>query len=156
MTGDRFRDGIFALRTRRVGAVGEMLVKRLVSLGKAQNQFHDLYDDIHGHRTEVKFCTVLKKAEIAITESTVLKAVELALAENRMVRVADGMTTVFDCNVQQVKPRFFEILYYGLFFADEVMLFRATTEQVEAMPGYSPKQHAGNVGEGQFHITQKN
>ena len=34
-----FRDGIFALRTRRFGTVAEIMIKKLVNASKSKNQF---------------------------------------------------------------------------------------------------------------------
>jgi len=59
----------------------------------------------------------------------------------------------FDCNIQQVKKVEFDVLYYGLFFADCVKIFRIMSEQIGSQIFYSDKQHKGNVGEGQFHIN---
>jgi hypothetical protein len=67
----------------------------------------------------------------------------------------------FDCNIQQVKRREFDVLYYGLFFSDCVQIFRIDSSEIKTRAegggiGYSDKQHKGKVGEGQFHITEKN
>jgi hypothetical protein len=117
MDDKALRDGIFALHTRRFGSVAEVLVQRLVKLGKGQNLFHDLYDDMRNHRVEVKFSVVRKKAEIPITEATVLKAIEGATSEQRMVKFAEWEHVEFDCNIQQIKRAQFDVLYYGLFFS---------------------------------------
>ena len=42
-----FRDGIFALRTRRFGTVAELMIEALYSFTKSHNQFHDRYDDAY-------------------------------------------------------------------------------------------------------------
>lgn len=60
MTGNELREAIFNMRTSRPGKAGELLIKRLYSLGKAKNIFHDLYDDISKNRYEVKFSYVRK------------------------------------------------------------------------------------------------
>ena len=44
-----FRDGIFALRTRRFGTVAELMIEALYNFTKSHNQFHDRYDEV-GHR----------------------------------------------------------------------------------------------------------
>ncbi len=54
MDGEKLRDGIFALRTRRFGSVAECMVKRLLKCSLARSLFHDLYDDALHHRIEVK------------------------------------------------------------------------------------------------------
>ena len=50
-----FRDGIFALRTRRFGTVAEIMIKKLVNASKSKNQFHDLYDEAVKSRIVCKF-----------------------------------------------------------------------------------------------------
>src|SRR5213592_3003014 len=70
-------------------------------------------------------------------------------------------TTKSSFMVQKVKRRKFDVLYYGLFFSDCVKIFRIKKSDIKTREeggdiGYSDKQHEGNVGEGQFHLTEKN
>lgn len=160
MDGESFRDGIFALRTRRFGSVAECMIKRLLKYSRARSLFHDLYDDQRKHRVEVKFSIVQKKAETTVTEETVLRCIEESIAENRMVLFSEWKQHKFDCNIQQVKRTEFEVLYYGLFFSDCVKIFRIESLDVRenAKGGrifYSDRQHKGNIGEGQFHINSQ-
>ena len=57
---ESFRDGIFALRTRRFGTVAELMIEGLFGLSKSHNQFHDRFDEDAGKRVEIKFSTVMK------------------------------------------------------------------------------------------------
>ena len=154
LDGDKLREGIFALRTRRFGTVAELMIKRLIKLGKARNQFHDLYDDAQNHRIEVKFSCVMKKAETPVMADTVLQCIAEAAAANRLVSFAKWSNFAFDCNIQQIKRAEFDVLYYGLFFSDCIQIFRIESSQISSEIGYSDKQHKGNIGEGQFHIKQ--
>ncbi len=128
---------------------------RIAEVGKGLNQFHDLYCDKTENRIEVKFSRVQRRAEVAITQNSVVKAIFAELDENRTVNLSDWKTAEFDCNIQQVKCAEFDILYYGLFFWDAILIFRMTCDQVksDAKIRYSDKQHKGNVGEGQFHVN---
>lgn len=153
MDGNTLRDGIFALHTRRFGTVAEVMIQRLIHAGKARNLFHDLYDDAANHRIEVKFSRVQKQAETTITEATVLQCIAEATAENRMVHFDKWKSFRFDCNIQQIKRVEFDVLYYGLFFADCVTIFRIKSGDIGSQIYYSDKQHKGNVGEGQFHVN---
>jgi hypothetical protein len=160
MDGEKFRDGIFALRTRRFGSVAECMVKRLRKYSKAKSVFHDLFDDARKHKIEVKFSVVQKKAETTVTEETVLRCIEEAVAENRMVAFSEWSQHRFDCNIQQVKRAEFDVLYYGLFFSDCVQIFRLESQEIKENAqggriGYSDRQHKGNIGEGQFHINAR-
>src|SRR5438128_2261044 len=109
MNGDKLRDGIFALRTRRFGSVAECMINRLVSCSKAKSQFHDLFDDKHQHRVEVKFSVVQKKAETTVSEGTVLRCIKEATAEERMVAFSEWKQHEFDCNIQQIKRKEFDV-----------------------------------------------
>ena len=154
MDGETLREGIFALNTRRFGSVAEVLIKRLVSLGKARSLFHDLYDDIVNKRVEVKFSRALKKSDVLVSEATVLQCIESATSEKRLVAWDDRQSIAFDCNIQQVKRSEFDVLYYGVFFSDCVAIFHIDSEEIGSQIYYSDKQHKGNIGEGQFHINQ--
>lgn len=155
MDARKLRDGIFAMRTRRVGSVAEMLVKRLVKLGKGRHFLHDLYDDVENKRVEVKFSVVTKKSEIPVTETTVLQAIEAATSEKRMVDFDEWANVTFDSNIQQIKRKQFDVLYYGLFFYGVVLVFRITSADIGHEIRYSDSQHFGNKGEGQFHINNR-
>ena len=154
MDGETLRDGIFALHTRRFGSVAEVMMQRILHCGKAHNLFHDLYDDAARHRIEVKFSRVQKASETRISEETVLQCIEEATSEHRLVGFDEWRRFRFDCNIQQVKRAEFDVLYYGLFFADCVKIFKINSADIGAQILYSDKQHKGNVGEGQFHINQ--
>jgi hypothetical protein len=156
MDGDALREGIFFLHTRRFGSVAELIVQRLVKLGKGRSLFHDLYDDVASKRVEVKFSRVLKRSETLITESTLLRCIEEATSEQRLVSFAHWRDAEFDCNIQQIKRREFDVLYYGLFFSDRVVIFHIGSDEIGVQINYSNFQHSGNEGEGQFHISQRN
>lgn len=156
LTAEQLRDAIFSMNTRRFGTVAEVMIKRLAGLGKGQSIFHDLYDGAAGKRVEVKFSTVRRRSERKLDENSVLACLEDELAANRQVKFAEWKEAEFDCNIQQVKKEEFEELYYGLFFHDQILIFRIGSGEIGEEIGYSDRQHKGNEGEGQFHITQKN
>jgi len=154
MDSEVFREGIFALNTRRFGSVAEVLIKRLVKLGRARNLFHDLFDDVESKRVEVKFSRALKKSGTLVNEDTVLQCIEAATSEKRSVAWDEREKVAYDCNIQQVKRKEFDVLYYGVFFSDSVAIFHIESGDIGPQIFYSDKQHKGNVGEGQFHINQ--
>ncbi len=151
-----FRDGIFALRTRRFGNVAEIMIKKLWELNESDSLAYDKKDLISGERIEIKFATVMKKNEDIIREDNVVEQCLLANIANRAMLRSEANEYDFDCNIQQVKRKEFDILFYGLFFADEIEIFEMKSESVLNCEGYSDKQHRGNEGEGQFHVTNKN
>lgn len=151
-----FRDGIFALRTRRFGTVAEIMIKRLYNLDDSGSLAYDKHARDTDEKVEVKFSTVMKENETRIREDNVIEQCKKANLANRALSSKKTKKHKFDCNIQQVKRKEFDVLYYGLFFADQVEIYRMNSEEVSRCPGYSDKQHRGNKGEGQFHINQDN
>lgn len=149
-----FRDGIFALRTRRFGTVAELMIEALYGFGQSHNQFHDRYDEDTHQRVEIKFSTVMKANEAVINRSNVIDQCKKGNLGNRALQSTEMYNHDFDCNIQQVKHLEFDILYYGLFFADRIAIFKMTSDEVISCAGYSNKQHKGNEGEGQFHLNR--
>lgn len=150
---NKFKNGIFSLRTRRLGTVAEIMIKKMFGFSDPTNKYHDMTDPVTKERIEVKFSTATKKNAIAIREDNVVRqCIEANELSNRVISSLEVEIEKFDCNIQQVKPAEFDILYYGLFFSDCVQIYKAKSNEVLAIQGWSGKQHAGNIGEGQFHI----
>ena len=149
-----FRDGIFALRTRRFGSIAELMIEALYSFTKSHNQFHDRYDEIGKKRIEIKFSTVMKSNEAVIDRNNIIDQCKKANLGNRALNSEDMLNYDFDCNIQQVKRLEFDVLYSGLFFADRIAIFKMNSNEILSCFGYSDKQHKGNEGEGQFHLNQ--
>lgn len=151
-----FRDGIFALRTRRFGTVAEIMIKHLYDLDEAGSLAFDKKTKDTDQRIEVKFSTVMKENDAKIRDNNVIEQCKKANLSNRAMKSDDVSTCSFDCNIQQVKRNEFDVLYYGLFFADQIEIYRMESSEILNCPGYSDKQHRGNEGEGQFHLNQDN
>lgn len=149
-----FRDGIFALRTRRFGSVAELMIEALYNLAQPSNQFHDRYDEVDRQRVEIKFSTVMKENEEVISRLNCIDQCKKANFGNRVLSSTDMYNCDFDCNIQQVKRLEFDVLYYGLFFADRIAIFKMSSNEILSCLGYSDKQHKGNKGEGQFHLNR--
>ena len=58
---NEFRDGIFALRTRRFGSVAEIMIKKMYQLEDSHTVAYDKFDTLQNNRIEVKFSTVMKE-----------------------------------------------------------------------------------------------
>ena len=152
-TIDRFRQGIFSLRTN-FGELAQLMLKKDMGFISADDNSYDLKDK-SGNRIEVKFSRAYKKS-IPINEDNVI-----LLCSNCSTMVyssveAENKTSDYDCNIQQLKPDCFDYLYYGVFFADSIIIFKMQSSEVLSFPGFSDKQHRGNIGEGQFHIKSSN
>ncbi|MED9963001.1 MAG: hypothetical protein U0J38_07560 [Bacteroidales bacterium] len=154
---EAFRDGIFALRTRRFGNVAELMIQKLFKLTDSKRLEFDKYDSKTNNKIEVKFSTVMKKNQATIKSDNLIEECLNANVANRAIELKDIDKYNFDCNIQQIKIVEFDILYYGLFFADKILIFKINSTQIKhANIGYSDKQHRNNKGEGQFHITNEN
>jgi hypothetical protein len=150
---EQIQQAIFGLHTRRFGAVAEIMIKKMVMLERSSTLAYDLFDDKEGTRIECKFSRAQKKAEVKITESTLFKALECEA--NRDIMYHEWKDFPWDCNIQQIKKAEFDILYYGVFFKDAILVFKVYSEQIDKEMRYSDKQHRGNTGEGQFHLNRQ-
>ena len=155
---EKLRDGIYALRTRRTGKVAEIMIKKMLGLEKPDSIFYDLLDTENNKKVEVKFSIAMRANAKKITEENVIEEIMKALKEKRFLKYEEAFNCAFDCNIQQIKTKEFDILYYGIFFSDKIIIFKMTKKEFEenkSKIGYSDKQHKGNKGEGQFHIKKK-
>lgn len=151
-----FRDNLFQMNTRRFGKVAEMIVKNLTDTRFSTNIHHDLNTNFNnGTRIEVKFSRVEKRHNRTIEDFNVLSVIETEGLSVRLFPFGEWKDHNFDCNIQQIKKNEFDVLVYGLMFADRVIIFMATPEQIDSNMRYSNKQHKGNEGEGQFHINPR-
>ena len=150
---DKFKMGLFSLNTRRFGTVAEYMIQLLYNFDESKSLAFDKKDN-KGNRIEVKFSRVLKENENSIKKENIIFEAKAANVSLRMIK--SNEESAFDCNIQQVKTKEFDILYYGLFFDDIIYIYKIKSSMVKNIPGYSDKQHRGNVGEGQFHINNKN
>ena len=140
---ENFREGIFALHTRRFGTVAELMIELLYKFDPSNVLNFDKKDGNNNKRVEVKFSNVIKQC---LNASTVYRAFNST--ETKMQK--------FDCNIQQIKNKEFDILYYGVFFKDHIEIFKIENDKIETLKNYSNKQHRGNIGEGQFHLNNAN
>ena len=84
-----FRDGIFALRTRRFGTIAELMIEALYGFSKSRNQFHDRYDESGHQRIEIKFSTVMKANEAVIRRHNAIDQCKKANLGNRALNSTD-------------------------------------------------------------------
>ena len=130
---------------------GEWLVTKIEkNLQSREDGSHDAILD--GQKCEIKISRALLK------QSSKLSFSEKLLVENSSKFINLNSKEKFDCNIQQVKPKCFDIIIYGVFFDDNIYLFKTDSKTIETDKniGYVDKQHRGNVGEGQFHIKRNN
>lgn len=149
-----FIEGLFALNTRRFGTVAEIMIKKLYDYQWSGVRAYDLYDERCNERIEVKFSRAAKEHSERISEQNVIsQCMSDAYLENRSMYSSETSQFIFDSNIQQIKCRNFDVLFYGLFFMDCIEIYGIPSPEVYNVPGYSDRQHEGNIGEGQFHLN---
>jgi hypothetical protein len=156
----KLRDAIFSLHTRKFGAVVEKLVERILEeFGFIVEKSNDLSYDrkINNEEDEIKGSRVLGKSVLNLENDNIVESL-LEHETNRFVNTVDNSNVEWDCNVQQIKTKLFNTLWYVLFFGDCVAIFKIGADEIitDKNISYSNKQHRGNEGEGQFHVTNKN
>ena len=173
---------------KKTGTLFEVVERHMHQMKKGRDVSHDA---LHGtDRIEIKGSRVItqKNAEQATN------LFECLLGEERFFSpVQQGLVLSYDCNIQQIKCRNFERIFYCLYFADAIVECEMSTDQLQAFIddkttgvcghisagalsdkagttvdaekrhaiekmqlAYSDFQHAGNEGEGQFHIKPGN
>lgn len=151
---DDFREGIFALHTRRFGTVAELMIELLYKFHPSNVLNFDKKDN--NKRIEVKFSRALKENTDTIKKNNVIQQCLNASTIYRAFNSTETKIQKFDCNIQQIKNKEFDVLYYGIFFKDHIEIFKIENDKIETLSNYSDKQHRGNIGEGQFHLTNTN
>jgi len=146
---------ILNLHTRKFGTVGEILVSKIIK--DLEDSDHLSYDrKLKNEKCEIKVSRAFEKA-ISITEENIC---EVMMQDNlsKMIKDQNKTKQKWDCNIQQIKLKCFDILWYGIFFEDMIYIFEILSEDIIKDPNiqYSNKQHRGNTGEGQFHLKNSN
>jgi hypothetical protein len=154
------RDAIFSLHTRKFGNVVEKLVESILQeFGFIVERPTDLSYDrtINKMKDEIKGSRVLGKCVLNLEIENIIDSL-LSHEKNRYVSLSESSENTWDCNIQQIKTKLFDTLWYVLFFGDCVAVFKITADEIvtDKNISYSNKQHRGNEGEGQFHVTEKN
>lgn len=91
---EEFRNGIFALRTRRFGTIAEIMIKKLYDLDESGSLAFDKRDRSSDKRIEVKFSTVMKENDDRIRDDNVIEQCRKAnLANSIEVTKAKGSFT---------------------------------------------------------------
>ena len=153
---EAFREGIINLNTRQFGKVVELIVTLIKDYKTSTNLDFDLYDSKRKRHIEVKSSRVFKKNKLDFKLNNLYNMIINNTNKNRLLKTNQVKTEKFDCNIQQVKAKLFDELYYLLFFYDRIEIFLIKNKQIkkDKKLKYSDKQHKGNIGEGQFHINQ--
>ena len=160
MDSKKFKDNIFKLQTRKFGTVGELILEKILVddgfiVDKSKNISYDRL--INNEQNEIKCSRVLANSRLKIDTSNIIEVIENYDSKTN-INFENCEEHKWDCNIQQIKFECFETLWYSLFFDDKVAFFRIEKNKIieDKNIAYSDKQHRGNKGEGQFHVTNKN
>ena len=148
---EQFKYGIFNLGTN-FGELAQLMIKELEKFTPADGKYFDLLDS-NSQKIEVKFSRAKKKLK-PLKKSKIIELCLNSASDSRMLTEAEATNITFDCNIQQIKPSEFDILYYGIFFKDKIVIFKVQSDDIPDIPGYSI-QHKGGT-EYQFHINKSN
>lgn len=146
---EQFKSGIFSLGTN-FGELAQLMIEKLEKFKPANGKYFNLLDS-NNRKIEVKFSRAKKKLK-SLQSSNIIDLCMNAVTDSRVLAERDATKVIFDCNIQQIKPSEFDMLYYGIFFKDKIVIFIAKSNEVPNMPGYSI-QHKGGT-EYQFHIKK--
>lgn len=160
MESKNFKDKIFNLQTRKFGTVGELILEKVLIdhgfiVDKSKNISYDRL--INNEQNEIKCSRVLASSRLKIDINNIIDVIE-SYDSKININFENCEEHKWDCNIQQIKFECFETLWYGLFFDDKVAFFKVEKDKIikDKNIAYSNKQHRGNKGEGQFHVTNKN
>lgn len=131
----QLRDGIFNMNTRRFGKVAEFMIAK--QYGYSTNTGTTDYDLISNDNSkiEVKFSRAEFKEGPITLNNCLQVCMENARPQLRRISctdVTDGdIERVFNSNIQQIKAFEFDYLYYGLFFDDQIAIFKMSSQDVK-------------------------
>lgn len=128
---NKFRDGIFALHTRRFGKIAELMIQKIYEMKDSKKLAFDLLSK-DNEKIEVKFSTVLRICGEKITSENLIEQAINSRLEKRMLTydMVKKQNIQFDCNIQQIKTVEFDVLYYGCFFEDKIMIFKIDAQKI--------------------------
>src|SRR5574344_778309 len=153
MKVNEFKKGLFSLRTRKFGTVSETMMKQLLNLESSTNLAYDMSQG--KKRIEIKSSMAISKVP-TIKEDNIISQIKSVPDMYHLVSTKDASKSNFDCNIQQIKCKDLDELYYSVYFNDSVLIFKMSAKDIKNYEGYCDKQHRYNEGEGQFHINSKN
>ncbi|MGT2866540.1 hypothetical protein [Streptococcus fryi] len=127
----KFQKGIFNLETIRFGRLPEIMLSKLYTYNFSGVKEYDLIDVATQKKIEVKFSCVRKKEIEPITPENILETCLKSADGNEDRKVHSSDLQEFDCNIQQIKPDQFDVLYYGLFFSEKIYIFKVDCEWIK-------------------------
>lgn len=126
------------------------------SLFNFQDSGHRHFDLKDGDkRIEVKFSRAKRKGAIQATDSPL--DLIMRPRHDDLVYLHEALDgEPFACNLQHIKPSEFDLLFFGIYFADRVLVFLLTKDDLQDPNLCFGRQSLGNVLEGQFRVDNRN
>ena len=153
---DDFKQSFINLNTRKFGRATEIIIGIIYDLNISDNLEYDLSkNDL---KIEIKSSRVYKKNTLTFDKDTIYQTIISHDYRNTLLKQSDIQDDIsFDCNIQQIKIKLFDFMYYVLFFYDVIEVFKITNKDItnDMEINYSNKQHRGNENEGQFHVNNR-
>jgi hypothetical protein len=153
MTSEELQRALFLIQPKSFGDASKLLVAKYLG-GIAQPDSSPFDVDWNGNRAELKMARVRGRAPQTIRDDN-LTGILGWYAQNfdRAVPFGHATKTPFTADFMYIKPSLFDVLVYGLFFKDAVLLFSADAGRVGLLSGWreSPGRfHDGNCA---IHLT---
>jgi hypothetical protein len=151
---------LFNLKSRPFGDSAAVLLTELLDeygykVKKSNDSSYDrIIDDLFD---EIKSSRVWSKNKLNLYDGDIIDNI-INHGKEKRIKKSEILDYEWSCNIQQIKTNCFENLWYCLFYDDKVDIFKIHNSKILTDPiiRYSNKQHRGNEGEGQFHVTNKN
>ena len=152
---NEFRDKFLSLYTRKFGNVAKKFIISKYKL--VENTEEKKCDAIKNDKKIIIKASRVQKKNPLKTDDNIISNIMLN-SSDIYLKTSDIADENFVCNIQQIKPNFFDDLYYCLFFYNAIEIFKISKNEIlkAAEVNYCTKQHKGNIGEGQFHINNEN
>jgi len=150
----KMKASIIGMGPKNIGGFLEKILLRFYNIDEFGNTNSE-NDGIHQtEKIEIKSSRALHQ------EKTKMKTgFDFLKNYNRRLLSINELTNLsFDCNMQQVKPEYFDKIYYGILTENGFLVFKMNKMVLlsDKNISYSDKQHRGNFGEGQFHVKKSN
>jgi hypothetical protein len=150
---EKIKNTIIGIAPKKLGNLVEDIIRQQFCFEKVnKNTEYDACKELR--RIEIKSSRALE--EIADTDNDYFSY--LVSYSRSLIKIEDLKTKTYVCNIQQVKPKLFDDLYYTLVVNEGILVFKMTKKEIknDKKIAFSGKQHRGNIGEGQFHIKKAN
>lgn len=122
---EKFKNGIFNMNTN-FGRLALLMINELENFTSANGKYFDLLDN-NNNKIEVKFSRARKKLK-PLKKTNIIEYCLNSATESKILDEIEATKIAYDCNIQQIKPSEFDILYYGIFFKDKIVIFRVKND----------------------------